>query len=168
MKNNSLLILLMFTVIILGCAEQTVKNGDTVSVGYSAYYSNSTLIDNNNGAPLQFTIGNGEVVNGFNYAVIGMKVGQTKNVTIMPNEGYGLYYPSKQVEDSVENLEQAGLNTTLGSVVYATIDNNRERGIIVANNGTDVTIDFNHPLAGKILMFEIKLLSIDAHAGNAI
>ncbi|MDD5239434.1 MAG: FKBP-type peptidyl-prolyl cis-trans isomerase [Candidatus Nanoarchaeia archaeon] len=158
----------MFTILSLGCIEQTAKNGDTVSVVYGAYHNNNTLIDDNNGEPLQFTIGNGEVVNGFNYAVIGMKVGQTKTVTVAPDEGYGLYYPSRITQESVENLEKVGINASIGSVVYATMDNNRERGVIIDNNGTNVLIDFNHPLAGKTLVFKIRLVSIDAHAGNAI
>ena len=168
MKNPVLFTLLAIAVVILGCTGQTAKNGDSVSVTYSVSHEDGTLIDNNNMQPLNFTIGNGEVIKGFNYAVIGMTVGETKKVTVTPAEGYGPYDDSKITIDSVANLEKSGINATNGSVVYAAMGQNRERGVIIDTNGTHVLIDFNPPLAGKTLLFEIKLVGILNHAGNAI
>lgn len=168
MDNAKIILILVFVILVMGCTGQTAKNGDTVSVAYSAYDEKGVLIDDNLGQPLLFTIGNGEVVKGFNYAVIGMKPGDTKKVTVNPEEGYGIYDNSKLMIESVSELEKAGLNASIGSIVYATIDQSSRRGVIKDNNDTHALIDFNHPMAGQKLVFDIRLISIESHAGNAI
>ena len=167
MKNEFFLILLA-AIFILGCTAQTAQNGDLVSVLYNASYENGTVFDNNDGKPLNFTIGNGEVIKGFNYAVIGMKVNNEKKVTIEPSDGYGLYDSSKIKATTVKSLEDAGVTPANGTVVYATMNKNLERGVIINTNGTYAWVDFNQPLAGKTLVFDIQLLNINSRAGNAL
>lgn len=162
------LFLLLVVLLILGCTAQTVKNGDSVSVTYNVSDENGTLLDNNNNEPFNFTIGGGAVIKGFNYAVIGMAVGDKKTVTIPYEEAYGGYVPSKVKITTVQNMEDTGITPDVGTVVYATVNQNRERGLVTENNGTHVWVDFNHPLAGKTLVFQIQLMSINSHSGNAI
>jgi FKBP-type peptidyl-prolyl cis-trans isomerase 2 len=163
-----MLLLLAFSILILGCTGQTTKNGDNISVLYNVTDENGVLIDDNKGEPMTFMIGNGEVIEGFNYAALGMTIGETKQFTVTPEQGYGLYDASKLRMATIESMNDAGVNPENGTVVYGEINKNRERGVIINNNGTHVWIDFNHPLAGKTLMFNIELKSINTRAGNAL
>lgn len=162
------LFLLLGVLLILGCTAETAKNGDSISVLYNVSDDNGTLVDDNNNAPFNFTIGSGAVIKGFNYAVIGLAVGDKKTVTIPYDEAYGAYTSSKVKVATIKNMEDSGITPDVGTVVYETVNKNRERGVITANNGTHVLVDFNHPLAGKTLVFQIKLISINSHSGNAI
>lgn len=130
--------------------------GDTVSVYYTGSFTNGTVFGTNvGGTPLNFTIGAGQIIPGFNDAVIGMHVGQTKNVTIPPSEGYGYVNQSKiisvPISDFGSNVPKVG-----GLVATST----GIEGEVTAVNTTNVTVDFNSPLAGKTLLFSIKLLAI--------
>lgn len=161
-------LILAIIVLSLGCTKQVAKNGDTVSVVYRASYQNGTLIDDNNGEPLEFIIGSGQVVSGFNYAVLGMKLNQEKTVTLPPEQAYGAYDESNKIIELAEVINESGVSADIGSVVYATVNKNRLRGVITDNNGTHVLIDFNSPLAGQTLVFYIKLVGITSHAKDAI
>ena len=138
-----------------------VKTGDTVQVHYTGKLETGELFDSSRERdPLQFTLGNGELIPGFEDAVIGMKVGDEKTVRIPSNEAYGPYQEEmKMVMDRAkmpEDLElKVGLNLTL--------QGSDERRLIVrivdiAEN--TVTMDANHPLAGKDLLFDIELMKI--------
>jgi len=131
-----------------------VKAGDAVSVDYTGRLENGSVFDSSVGkAPLEFTAGAGEMIAGFDAAVIGMRVGEEKTVTLPPEEAYGATNP--------ENIVEVPLNRTpegvkVGDALYS-------GGVavkVVAVTNETVTIDANHPLAGKTLTFKIKLLKI--------
>jgi peptidylprolyl isomerase len=158
-------ILLLGAILISGCnAEQNAaqaKNGDVVQVDYTGTLENGTVFDTSvGGEPLNFTLGEGQVIPGFEQAVLGMKVGESKTVTIPADEAYGPYR-----DDLVRVINREELtnipNPEVGQQLYGSQTNGTTiTGTITNVTDTTITVDFNPPLAGKNLTFEIKLISI--------
>lgn len=149
----------VYFVLVAGVGQAAAAAGDTVSVYYNGTYTNGTVFDSNfGGQPLNFTVGAGQVIPGFNSAVIGMKVKQTKSVTIPPSEGYGEVNSSLiiSVPLSVFGNETA----KVGMIVTQQSSGHQVEGVITAINATDAKVNFNPPLAGKTLDFKIEVLSI--------
>ena len=142
-------------------STKQIKQGDTVKVGYTGTFDNGAVFDASQGRePLEFIAGTGQMIPGFDNAVIGMKIGQEKEIKLQPSEAYGDYdtqlvqeIPKEQVPIKEELKPGMVLAVTLpnGNQVPATITK-------VANE--TVTIDLNHPLAGKILNFRLKVVDI--------
>ncbi len=141
-----------------------VKDGDTVKVEYTGKLDDGSIFDSseNHGKPLEFQVGSGQVIIGFDSAVLGMSEGDEKEFRILPAQAYGNHDPTlvqkvpreifPQDAELVPGLVfEAGLPT--GERVPATI--------FEVGEGT-VTVDLNHPLAGKTLNFKIKLKEIVA------
>ena len=161
MKPKYFFLLLALAVIVLGCTAKTAKNGDNVSVLYSVQDEMGTLIDNNNNNPLIFTIGSGQVIPGFNYAVLGMHIGESKRVVVPPEEAYGEHMPEKVISVALEELEKNEVDPVVGHVIYTVLNNRRLEGVITDVNSTHALIDFNPALAGKTLTFDIQLVKIN-------
>ena len=140
-------------------AGPVVTNGDTIKVYYTGTFTNGTVFDSNVGkSPLQFTVGSGQVIPGFDNGVIGMKVNEERTITIPANEAYGEINPALI---TVVPLATFGNQTVeVGMGVGKTVNGQQISGVITAVNKTDATIDFNPPLAGKTLVFNITILSI--------
>jgi peptidylprolyl isomerase len=137
-------------------ASPVVATGDNVSVYYTGKLTNGTVFDSNVGKqPLNFTVGSGQLIQGFDQGVIGMSLNETKNITIPSNEAYGPVNPSLIVD--VPRSQFGNQTITVGMEVTAS---NGQSGIIKSVNATNVTVDFNSPLAGQTLIFEIKVVSI--------
>ncbi len=135
-----------------------VKKGNKVSVHYTGKLENGEVFDSSVGkTPLAFTAGAGQMIKGFDAAVIGMKKGDKKTITISPAEGYGVSDPGKVVlfdKNDVPNFEkmQVGMQVQAGNGMPGTIISKEENSLV---------IDFNHFLAGKTLIFEIEMVSIN-------
>jgi peptidylprolyl isomerase len=137
------------------------KTGDTVHVHYTGTLEDGTEFDSSAGRdPLEFTVGSGQVIPGFENAVEGMAVGDSKSVNISPEEGYGhrneqmvQEVPKSALPDDLEPKEGMGLQAQGqdGKVINLTVTS-------VA--GDTITVDANHPLAGKTLNFAIELVKI--------
>jgi peptidylprolyl isomerase len=134
------------------------KAGDTVRVHYTGTLDDGTVFDSSDGGdPLEFTLGDGNVIPGFDTAVDGMSVGDTRNVKIEARDAYGPHMPALLVEVARDQLppdlepevgQQLGLQHPSGQMMPVTI------------TAIKVTLDANHPLAGQALNFEIKLVDI--------
>jgi peptidylprolyl isomerase len=134
------------------------KIGDNVSVDYTGRLTDGTIFDSSVGRePLEFDVGAGQMIKGFDDGVVGMKVGETKFVTIPPEQAYGLVDSKKIITVDKNSFSQFD-EMQVGLMVSA---GNGLTGIIIAKNDTNATIDFNHKLAGKTLIFEITLISIN-------
>ena len=168
MKHRNIIllgVLLLGAILISGCnAGQNAaqaKNGDVVQVDYTGTLENGTVFDTSVGRePLNFTLGEGQMIPGFEQAVLGMKVGESKTVTIPASEAYGPYR-----DDMVRVINREELtnipNPEVGQQLYGSqTDGTTITGTITNVTDTTVTVDFNPPLAGKNLTFEIKLISI--------
>ncbi len=133
-----------------------VTIGDNISVYYTGTYTNGTVFDSNAGkAPLNFTVGSGQLIKGFDDAVVGMKLNETKTVTIPANEAYGEANQSLIV--AVPRSDFNNQTVTIGMIVSTS---RGAQGRVTAVNATNVTVDFNSPLAGQTLVFKITVVSI--------
>ena len=141
----------------------TVKTGDAVKVHYSGKFDDGQVFDSSEGGdPLGFTVGAGHVIPGFDAALIGMQIGETKNVVIPPEQAYG-----ERMEELVQTISREQFN--LGDVqpeLGMAIEMQTPQGtiplIITEMNDTSVTLDANHPLAGEELHFDLTLVEIAA------
>ncbi|WP_121630244.1 FKBP-type peptidyl-prolyl cis-trans isomerase [Tropicibacter alexandrii] len=138
-----------------------VKSGDTVRIHYTGTLTDGTTFDSSDGRdPLEFTIGSGQIIPGLEKAIPGMEVGEKKRVEIPADEAYG--QPNPQAIQSVPRTEipdnipldlgtQLQVQTPTGQVMPVTV---------VEVTEEQVTLDANHPLAGKDLVFDFELVAI--------
>jgi len=137
------------------------KNGDTVKVHYKGKLKDGEIFDTSEGRePIKFTLGNGELIPGFEKAVLGMEPGESRTTEIASDEAYGPRFEEKVVEIEKERLPEH-LNPEPGQKLQV----QRDSGETVIMTVTDVsessvTLDMNHPLAGEDLFFEIELVEI--------
>jgi peptidylprolyl isomerase len=139
----------------------TATVGDTVKVDYTGRLADGTVFDSSVGkTPLEFTLGDGEVIKGFELAVLGMSIGQSKTVVIPPQDAYGAHLDNLVTTVSRSQMGP-GLNPTVGQHLTVTHSDGTTGSVVVtAVTDSTVTVDANHPLAGKALTFDITLLSI--------
>lgn len=142
----------------LGCVNDmqsiSIEKGDRIAVEYTGTLEDSTVFDSSAGrAPLEFEAGAGQMIKGFDAAVIRMKEGQEKNITIPPEEAYGAYDVNAVIEVPLASMPNG---TQPGDTLYAA---GRPVKVLEIRNETAM-IDTNHPLAGKTLIFQIKVISI--------
>jgi peptidylprolyl isomerase len=135
--------------------------GDTVKVHYSGSFVDGTQFDSSHGgAPLEFTIGSGQIVPGFEEAVVGMQPGESKSTTIPPEKAYGLYREELAVQVNRTDLPP-DLLPEVGQRLQLENKEGRTLVVLITDvNDANITLDANHPLAGKALNFEISLLEI--------
>lgn len=138
------------------------KAGDTVRVHYEGQLSDGTIFDSSlEREPIEFILGQDTVIPGFEQAVIGMEVGESKDVSIPPEEGFGEYS-----EDLVVNIEKTilppDINPELGmQLEVSSEEEETSRVFTIADIAEDsITLDGNHPLAGAEIAFKIELLEI--------
>lgn len=138
-----------------------VKKGDTVNVHYTGKLKDGTVFDSSaDREPLQFTLGEGQIIPGFEQGVIGMKPGETKTVDIPADKAYG---PHRKELVLVVNKSKipAHLKPEVGQQLKLNQPDGRAVPVRVTNvSESKVTLDANHPLAGKDLTFEIELVEI--------
>lgn len=156
---------ILLVVLVSGCVtgnvggdEMAVKKGDHVFVHYTGTLDDGTEFDSSEGrSPLEFDAGAGQMIKGFDSAVIGMKAGEEKTVRIEAENAYGTPDRSLVIDVPKQQVPEAKAGDTLYS---------RGQPVKVVSVGNDsVKIDFNHPLAGKALVFRIKIIRIGNTAG---
>lgn len=138
-----------------------VKQGDTVRIHYTGKLDDGTVFDSSNGRdPLEFTVGKEEVIPGFEKAVMGMQPGETRSTTIVPDEGYGDFQEDMVFEVDRDRLP-GDMEPEIGTELRVrTPDDNMIPVVVIDVNDDKVTIDANHPLAGRDLVFDIELVEI--------
>lgn len=133
------------------------KAGDTVKVDYTGKLDDGTVFDSSKGkTPLEFTVGAGRMIQGFDEAIPGMKVGETKTVKIPAAKAYGAYQP-EMVGVVPRSQFPPEITPTVGQDLQLS---NGMPVTVTAVNDTDVTLDANSKLAGKDLTFDITLVEI--------
>ncbi len=142
-----------------------VKTGDTVHIHYTGTLEDGTTFDSSQGRdPLAFQVGSGQIIPGLDSAIPGMEVGDKKTVTVPSDKAYGPVNPDMRQQvprsDIPENIPtevgtRLQMQTQNGQVVPVTV---------VAADDSAVTLDANHPLAGKDLTFDIEVVKIDEAA----
>lgn len=165
MKKTTLLLLLaslsMLIIPLTGCEEKVVEAGDYIKVHYTGTLDDGSVFDSSEGRePLDFTAGAGQMIKGFDAAVIGMKVGEVKTVTIPAEDAYGLHSDEYVLTFSKDELPE-DMDPKIGDQLQLTQSNGRVMTVPVVDvTETTVTVDANHSLAGKDLTFEIELVEI--------
>lgn len=145
--------------LLAGCGSSAVaKSGDTVKVHYTGRLNDNTVFDTSVGSePMEFTLGEGRLIPGFEQAVTGMQVGESKTVTIPVDEAYGQHR-----DDLIFEVERDKLPADIEPEVGMQLPTSQGVITIIEVSETTVKIDANHPLAGQDLTFDIELIEIRA------
>ncbi|HIP16878.1 MAG TPA: peptidylprolyl isomerase [Methanothermococcus okinawensis] len=167
---------LLLLISLSGCVSSVsegpvVKNGSTVSINYIGMFKNGTVFDtsiksvaekygiynpNREYKPINFTVGAGQVIKGLERGVLGMHVGENKIIEIPPEEAYGPIREDLIIPIPIEYFIKANITPVVGSYVYV----RGQPAKIVKVNNTHVVLDFNSPMAGKTLIFNITVVDI--------
>jgi len=137
------------------------KSGDTVKIHYTGTLDDGTQFDSSEGRdPLEFQLGSGQVIPGFEKAVEGMSVGDKKSVNIEPEDAYGARQ-DQMVQDVPKSALPDDLVPEVGMALQARGQDGQTLRLTVTDVAEDsITVDGNHPLAGKALNFDIELVHI--------
>ena len=137
------------------------KSGDTVKIHYTGTLDDGTQFDSSAGRdPLEFEVGSGQVIPGFDKAVEGMSVGDSKSIRIEPDETYGQRH-DQLVQDVERSLLPEDLDPTEGMALQSSSpDGQVTQFMVTAVTDETITVDANHPLAGQALSFDIELVEI--------
>jgi len=154
---------LLVVMVLAGCGGASeAGDGDAVKVHYTGTLEDGTEFDTSRDRePLEFTLGEGKLIPGFEEAVLGMQVGESKVVTIPADQAYGPYR-----DDLVSIVQRDELPEDFEPEVGQRLQAQQSDGqtvfvSVVEVSENSITVDANHPLAGKDLTFEIELLQIE-------
>ena len=140
-------------------SSNTVSSGKVISLEYTLTLEDGEVVDTNvGGKPITYTQGANQVIRGVEAAVEGMEIGQAKQAVVPPTEGYGDSDPNAFAEVSKDKLPK---EIEVGTQLHGKDANGREiRPVVSAIKEDTVLLDFNHPLAGKTLYFDLKVVNI--------
>lgn len=137
------------------------KDKDKVKVHYTGKLEDGAVFDSSKGRePLEFTLGENQVIPGFDQGVIGMAIGDSKTLTIPPEDAYGPIREDMIVEVKKDQIPK-DVDASVGQKLQAQQPNGQPIPVTIIGVSDDtVTIDANHPLAGKTLVFDVELVEI--------
>lgn len=140
----------------------SAAQGDTVHIHYTGRFDDGTVFDSSQGRdPLDFVLGSGQVIPGFDQAVAGMEVGETKTVTIEASDAYGDHREELVIHVGRSDLPD-GLEPEVGQhLQMSSPDGQTFQVAVVKTTDEKVVLDANHPLAGRDLTFDIELVKAD-------
>lgn len=140
---------------------QTVKNGDTVKVHYTGRFEDGVVFDSSEGRdPLEFTVGAGMLIRGFEDALIGMAPGEKKTVRVGPQDAYGDYDDNLVLTMPLDRVPE-DITPEVGMELQLISQSGQKLPVVVKEVQEEaIILDANHPLAGKVLVFDIELLEI--------
>jgi FKBP-type peptidyl-prolyl cis-trans isomerase SlyD len=144
-----------------GDATAVIADGATVEIEYTLSDDAGAVLDSNKGQkPLTYTHGGQQIIAGLEKQLAGMHKGDEKKVTLKPDEAYGVVDPSAQAEVPKEAIPADAL--VVGAPLMARNEAGESRPVVVKEiKDKTVVIDLNHPLAGKTLVFDVKVLSVE-------
>jgi len=141
---------------------EQAKKGDTIKIHYTAKLDDGTVFDSSTDRkPVQITLGKGQVISGFEEAILGLSPGESRTTRIPPEKAFGVRRDNALRDIKREKLPD-NLHPSIGSTLR--IKSQRDKKSIWATvvdiSDTTLKLDMNHPLAGKDLTFEIQLIEI--------
>ena len=153
--------LLVSTVFAQTPAPAAVQTGSSVSIEYTLKDEGGQVLDSNKGKnPLTFTQGQQQIIPGLEREMIGMHAGEEKKVVVKPEDAYGPVMPNAQTEVPKDAIPKEGLK--VGTPLMARSGSGETRPVVVKEiKENTVVLDLNHPLAGKTLFFEVKVLGVE-------
>jgi peptidylprolyl isomerase len=139
----------------------TATTGTTVSIHYTGTLADGTTFDSSEGRdPLSFELGKGQIIPGLEKAVDGMSEGESKTVTIPAEQAYGAHIP-EGVQDVPREMIPDHIPLDLGTQLQVQTQEGQQTQVVVTNVTEEtVTLDGNHPLAGKDLTFAVEVVSV--------
>ena len=149
--------------------ESIITENSTVTMHFSLALEDGSIIDTNfEGAPATFTMGDGSLLPGFEEALIGLSVDQRSSFSINPERGFGQHNPS-----NLQTLKRkefaADMELSIGLVIsFADAAKGELPGVISAIGDEEVIVDFNHPLAGKSIRFEVQVVGIETTDAESV
>ena len=136
-----------------------VENGNTVKVHYTGTFEDGQVFDSSmeRNEPITFTVGGKQVIPGFENAIIGMEIGESKTVTLPPNEAYG-----EIITEMVQEVPKKFVpeTVTVGEMLTTETEQGSFNVVVKEVNEEFVILDGNHPMAGKTLVFELEVVEI--------
>ncbi len=140
---------------------QSVKTGDTVKVHYHGRLTDGTTFDSSEGRqPLEFTVGSGMVIKGFDSGVMGMNVGDKKTIDIPVNDAYGPKDPQMVMDFPIDRFPE-DMKPEVGMQLNMSNGSGQQFPVVITElKGDIVVLDANHPLAGEDLIFDLELVEI--------
>jgi FKBP-type peptidyl-prolyl cis-trans isomerase 2 len=164
---TGLITALSFSAFASDTAEKTEKGGalvvtegKTVKVDYTLEVDGKVMDSSKGRGPLEFKTGSGQMIPGFEKGVMGMKVGEKKSFKVGPEEGYGSENP-QSIQEIPKNQLPPEIKPEAGMTLYAQAPDGRQVPVRVMEVKDDVVVmNFNHPLAGKTLNFDVEVLEI--------
>ncbi len=139
-----------------------VKKGDKIKVHYKGTLTDGTVFDSSEGRePLEFTVGSGMVIPGFDEGVVDMEVGDKKRIEIPVDQAYGESRPENIIKFPKSNVPD-DMEVEVGMQIHLNSQNGQPIPVVVTEVEEEtVTLDGNHPLAGKDLVFDLELVSVN-------
>jgi FKBP-type peptidyl-prolyl cis-trans isomerase 2 len=140
---------------------EQIKNGDSVSVNYTGRLEDGTIFDTSlqeGREPLKTTLGQGQLIPGFENGLIGMSIGEKKTIEIQPEDAYGEVNPQLTQEVPLDKVPE---NVKVGDMLQGQNQYGPVQVTVREVNESTVLLDMNHPLAGKKLIFDLEVVSVN-------
>lgn len=145
---------------LLGCHRQpTIQNGAEVKLHYTLTVDGHAVDSSRSGQPLSFTFGSGQIIPGLEEQLKGLKAGDHRSIVVPPEKGYGPVRPEAIQKVPRKNFKNVS-DLHVGSVVTAQNNGRVIQARVTDISKSDVTVDLNHPLAGKTLNFDIDVVEV--------
>ena len=168
MGKRHLYVVLATAALLVGCRKKALEGGNTagshaatVKFHYTLTVDGKKLESSMGKEPLSATLGAGNIIPGLEEALAGMKAGDKRSVTVAPEKGYGPYHP-----EGLQKVPKAAFKNLAGLKPGMTIGGQRGgrsfQAVVKQVGDKDVTLDLNHPLAGKTLNFDIEVVAVQA------
>lgn len=136
-----------------------IQNGKRVKIDYTLYVNGEVFDSSKGGEPLEYVHGSGQIIPGLERSLEGLKPGEERKVHVGPDDAYGPIHPQAIVQVPREQIQDG--NVEAGMILSArNADGQTMQGVVTEVNEDSVTVDFNHPLAGKELYFEITIVEV--------
>jgi FKBP-type peptidyl-prolyl cis-trans isomerase 2 len=154
------IMVLMGTQQVKGAKKMSIKDGSKVSFEYTLTVDGEVVDTSKGRGPFEYTQGSGQIIPGLAKQLVGMKAGDEKKITISPEEGYGVFNP-----EAVKEIPKTSLPPDVDVKPGMYLQMKTNTGQQVPIRVTDVkenavVLDLNHPLAGKTLDFDVKIVSV--------
>ena len=145
-----------------------IENGNTVSIEYTLKLDDGTIVDSNVGqGPLSYVQGGQDILPALDEALLGLAVDDTRVVSLTPEQGYGSSSPEAFQEVPLETVPEEA--RVAGAMLMAQTEDGQQRPLKVHEvKDETIILDFNHPLAGQTLNFDVKVLAIDKGRAEAL
>lgn len=136
-----------------------IQNGSRVKIDYTLYVNGEVFDSSRGGEPLEYIHGGGQIIPGLERALDGLKPGDEKKIHVGPDDAYGPIHPQAIIQVPREQIQDEAIEP--GMILSArNADGQTMQGVVTEVSDGFVTVDFNHPLAGKELYFEITIVEV--------